>query len=43
MYAQSVAASTEEQLASMEEISSASSILSEMAMNLQELVSKFKV
>jgi methyl-accepting chemotaxis protein len=43
MYAQSVAALTEEQLASMEEISSASSILSEMAMNLQELVSKFKV
>lgn len=43
MNSQSVAASTEEQLASMEEISSASNGLSQMAMNLQELISKFKL
>ncbi|OLN22027.1 methyl-accepting chemotaxis protein [Domibacillus antri] len=43
IHTQSVAASTEEQMASMEEISSASNVLAEMAMNLQALVSKFKV
>ncbi|MFV8827803.1 methyl-accepting chemotaxis protein [Alkalihalobacterium sp. APHAB7] len=43
MHTQTVAASTEEQLASMEEILASSNSLSEMAMNLQELVSKFKL
>ncbi|MEB1808614.1 MAG: methyl-accepting chemotaxis protein [Bacillaceae bacterium] len=43
MHTQQVAASTEEQLASMEEILASSNSLSEMAMNLQELVSKFKI
>lgn len=43
MHAQNVAAAAEEQLASMEEITSASMMLSNMAMNLQELVSKFKI
>lgn len=43
MNSQTVAAATEEQLASMEEISSASNNLSVMSMNLQELVSKFKL
>lgn len=43
MLSQGVAAATEEQLASMEEISSASTSMSKMAMDLQELVSKFKI
>ncbi|MCH1625083.1 methyl-accepting chemotaxis protein [Ferdinandcohnia quinoae] len=43
MHSQSVAASTEEQLASMEEITSSANSLSEIAMNLQQLVSKFRV
>jgi methyl-accepting chemotaxis protein len=43
MHSQSVAASTEEQLASMEEITASANALSKMAMNLQELMSKFKV
>ena len=41
--AQSVAASTEEQLAFMEEISAAANNLSNMSMDLQGLVSKFKL
>lgn len=43
MHSQSVAASTEEQLASMEEITASANSLSKMAMNLQELISKFKI
>ena len=40
---QSVAASTEEQVNSMEEIGSASQNLAEMAEELQAMTSKFKV
>ena len=40
---QSVAPSTEEQVNSMEEISSASQNLAEMAEELQAMTSKFKV
>lgn len=43
MHSQSVAAATEEQLASMEEINASANSLTHMATNLQELVSKFKV
>jgi methyl-accepting chemotaxis protein len=43
MHTQSVAASTEEQLASMEEISASSAALSEIATNLQEQMTKFKI
>lgn len=42
-HTQNVAASTEEQLASMEEIASSSVNLSNMAMELRELISKFKI
>lgn len=42
-HAQNVAASAEEQLASMEEITSASQSLSAMAIQLQQLMEKFKV
>ncbi|TFE00631.1 methyl-accepting chemotaxis protein [Jeotgalibacillus salarius] len=42
-HSQTVAASAEEQLASMEEISSSATVLSKMAVNLQEQISVFKV
>ncbi|RFU66577.1 methyl-accepting chemotaxis protein [Peribacillus glennii] len=42
-HSQSVAASAEEQLASMEEITASASSLSERAMDLQEMLNKFKV
>jgi len=42
-HSQTVAASAEEQLASMEEISASAAMLSEMAMNLQEQMTHFKV
>jgi len=41
--AQTVSAATEEQSASMEEIASSSQALANMAMNLREAVSKFKI
>ena len=41
--AQSVSAATEEQLASMEEISSSSQALAQLAQDLQEEVAKFRV
>lgn len=41
--AQKVAATTEEQLAAMEEISASSDSLSKLAMELQELITKFKL
>lgn len=43
MHSQGVAASTEEQLASMEEITASANALSNMAMNLQEVMSRFKL
>jgi methyl-accepting chemotaxis protein len=43
MHTQNVVASTEEQLASMEEISASSAALSEIAMNLKEQMTKFKI
>ncbi|WP_245917514.1 methyl-accepting chemotaxis protein [Bacillus canaveralius] len=43
LHAQTVAAATEQQLAAMEEISSSASSMSDMAVNLQELISRFKV
>lgn len=42
MHSQSVAAATEEQLASMQEITSSANALTHMAVNLQELMIKFK-
>ncbi len=42
-HTQTVATSTEEQLVSMDEISAAASALSDMAMQLQEQISKFKI
>ncbi|MFB1083039.1 methyl-accepting chemotaxis protein [Jeotgalibacillus sp. JSM ZJ347] len=42
-HSQTVAASAEEQLASMEEISASSAVLSKMAVDLQEQISMFKV
>ena len=42
-YTQTVAATTEEQLAAMEEISASSASLSNLAMDLQELIRKFKL
>ena len=42
-HSQNVAAATEEQLASMEEITSASNNLSKMASDLQELLGSFKL
>ncbi|CAM2918172.1 methyl-accepting chemotaxis protein [Paenibacillus sediminis] len=42
-HSQNVAASAEEQLASMDEISASANALSEMAIHLQQLMSKFKV
>jgi methyl-accepting chemotaxis protein len=41
--AQTVSATTEEQSASMEEIASASQFLAQLARELQEAVSKFRV
>ncbi|MEH6941453.1 methyl-accepting chemotaxis protein [Bacillus sp. JJ722] len=43
LHSQSVAAATEEQFASMEEINVSATALSKMATNLQELVNDFKV
>ncbi|WP_083256134.1 methyl-accepting chemotaxis protein [Domibacillus iocasae] len=43
VHSQGVAASTEEQLASMEEITASASELSRMAVNLQEIMGKFKI
>ncbi len=43
MHSQNVAASAEEQLASMEEIAASASDLSNLAENLKELISRFKV
>ncbi|PLT34447.1 methyl-accepting chemotaxis protein [Bacillus sp. V5-8f] len=42
-HSQSVAASTQEQLASMEEITASASSLTQRAVDLQEMLSKFKV
>ncbi|MCY7725643.1 hypothetical protein MWG60_16155, partial [Bacillus pumilus] len=40
---QDIAASAEEQLASMEEISSSSTTLSQMAEELRDLIKRFKI
>lgn len=42
-YTQTIAGTTEEQLAAMEEITASSNSLSNLAMELQELISKFKL
>ena len=41
--AQEISAATEEQLASMEEVSTSAKVLTHMAVELQQIIEKFKV